>query len=31
LFAVLANETIAGDYSIFDQTTLSMGKISLPN
>lgn len=31
LFAVLANETIAGDYSIFNQTTLSMGKISLPN
>jgi anhydro-N-acetylmuramic acid kinase len=31
LFAVLANETIAGNYSVFNPDTLSMGKISLPN
>jgi anhydro-N-acetylmuramic acid kinase len=30
LFAVLANETIAGDYSVFTPETLSMGKISFP-
>ncbi|MDA9554696.1 anhydro-N-acetylmuramic acid kinase [Pelobium sp.] len=30
LFALLANETIAGDYKIFNSKTLSMGKISLP-
>jgi anhydro-N-acetylmuramic acid kinase len=31
LFALLANETIAGNYSLFSKKTLSMGKISLPN
>lgn len=31
LFALLANETIAGNYSLFSSETLSMGKISLPN
>ena len=31
LFAVLANETLAGDYSVFTKETLSMGKISLPD
>lgn len=31
LFALLANETIAGNYSSFGTKTLSMGKISLPN
>jgi anhydro-N-acetylmuramic acid kinase len=31
IFAVLANETIAGDYSVFSPETLSMGKISLPS
>ncbi len=30
LFAILANETVAGDYKDFDKETLSMGKISLP-
>lgn len=31
LFALLANETIAGNYKIFESKSLSMGKISLPN
>lgn len=31
LFAVLANETVAGDYSIFKENTLGMGKVSFPN
>ena len=31
LFAVLANETVAGDYTVFSEKTLSMGKISLPD
>jgi anhydro-N-acetylmuramic acid kinase len=31
LFALLANETIAGDPSFFSIHTLSLGKISLPN
>ena len=31
LFALLANETVAGDYSVFNENTLSMGKISFPN
>jgi anhydro-N-acetylmuramic acid kinase len=30
LFAILANETIAGDYKDFNKETLPMGKISLP-
>ena len=30
LFAILANETIAGDYQDFNRETLAMGKISLP-
>lgn len=30
LFAVLANETIAGNYNLFGGQSLSMGKISLP-
>jgi len=31
LFALLANETIAGDTKFFSKKTLNMGKISLPN
>jgi anhydro-N-acetylmuramic acid kinase len=31
LFAILANETIAGNYAVFSKNTLSMGKISLPD
>lgn len=31
LFALLANETIAGDYAFFSEKTKSMGKISFPN
>ena len=31
LFALLANETVAGEYTLFSPKTLSMGKISLPN
>jgi len=31
LFAVLANETIAGNQDVFGKNSLSMGKISLPN
>lgn len=31
LFAVLANETIAGNQDVFGTSSLSMGKISLPN
>ncbi len=31
LFAVLANETIAGNQDTFGEKSLSMGKISLPN
>ncbi|RKD20177.1 anhydro-N-acetylmuramic acid kinase [Pelobium manganitolerans] len=31
LFALLANETLAGDPSVFGEATLSMGKISLPD
>jgi anhydro-N-acetylmuramic acid kinase len=31
LFAVLANETVAGDYSAFGDQTKSMGKISFPD
>lgn len=31
LFALLANETIAGDSRFFSEKTLNMGKISLPN
>ena len=31
LFALLANETIAGDAKFFSKKTLNMGKISLPN
>ncbi|OAQ39063.1 anhydro-N-acetylmuramic acid kinase [Pedobacter psychrophilus] len=30
LFAILANETVAGDYKDLNNETLSMGKISLP-
>lgn len=30
LFAVLANETVAGDYADFNPETLSLGKISFP-
>lgn len=31
LFAILANETIAGNQAVFGKKSLSMGKISLPN
>ncbi|MBU1373141.1 MAG: anhydro-N-acetylmuramic acid kinase [Bacteroidetes bacterium] len=31
LFAILANETVAGDYEAFGDQTKSMGKISFPN
>ena len=31
LFAILANETIAGNPAVFGKKSLSMGKISLPN
>ena len=31
LFALLANETVAGDYAVFSDHTKSMGKISFPN
>lgn len=31
LFALLANETVSGDYSVFGNDVKSMGKISLPN
>lgn len=31
LFALLANETVAGDPKFFSKKTLNMGKISLPN
>ncbi|WP_017260305.1 anhydro-N-acetylmuramic acid kinase [Pedobacter arcticus] len=31
LFAILANETIAGNQSVFGKKSLSMGKISLPH
>lgn len=30
LFAVLANETVAGNYQVFGEGTLSLGKLSLP-
>jgi len=30
LFAILANETVAGNHQVFGTQTLSMGKISLP-